>query len=186
MTRTVSNMACVASGILLAVACGSPGPEVEPTTSATVGGEPTIVVRGKPYTCETIANLIEPCGRDTQEIFDRFGDRIDRYVNGGGLGPLDNSVFIFEDVAYVGLTACTYQRQSKSQADYVAFLLGDADLSAKLEAARGDRVTGLQPAWNRALRFLCAENLPAQPGTAGADDGHIPGVGTRSPGQVTP
>jgi hypothetical protein len=84
--------------------------------------EVTVNVAGQEYTCGQLIDAEnQVCSLDFQDAFDRWGDRVDAYVNSGRLGPLGNEMR-FEDAAASGLAACIVAERGGPEQAYIDFL----------------------------------------------------------------
>lgn len=131
-------------------------------------------------TCESVTGVSGRCSRDTREIFNEFQENIDDYVNGGQLGPLNSTEFSFQDVAYAGMMACTYQARSESLEDYLTFMSDDETLTETVQRVGGNEDRTFRGAWFEAKRTLCPSD--SEEGTNVTDSGRanpIPGGGVR-------
>lgn len=132
--------------------CSSATPQQAPPDSD-IPSESTVVIDGKAYTCAEII-VVETCGSDTAELFDKYKQNIESYVQSGELGPLNSNAFSYEDVAYAGLMACLHG--SEGEDAYVDFMLSEGG-AAYADLQRVD----LLPAYFEASKSLCREEFTA-------------------------
>jgi hypothetical protein len=139
--RLVGRTLCAVTLIVVIVS----GATLENASAfATVRSEKTVTIDGKSYTCETITE-IKKCTVKFQKTFDRYRKNIDKFVNSGILGPLnDAETFTYEDVAYAGLTAC-HIGDRNAFIDEVRSNPPFTDLTS----------IDLFPTWFAAKRYLC-------------------------------
>lgn len=123
-----------------------------PSNTPSPPPEKTVVVDGRAYTCAQILglNTLE-CDAIFQHAFLQWGDKIDDYVNSGKLGPLgngDNAPVRYEDVAQLGLLACSVSEVGNTSNEYIP--------AAKtvVKTASG---TELLPFWFEAQKSMCPE-----------------------------
>jgi hypothetical protein len=114
--------------------------------------EKKVVIDGREYTCAQMLGLPSlECNGIFKRAFEKWGDKIDNYANSGKLGPLGNGVDApvrYEDVAQLGLLACSVSEVGNTSTEYVP--------AAKtiVKTASG---TELLPFWFEAQKSMCPE-----------------------------
>jgi hypothetical protein len=128
-------------------------PPVTTRTTPATSNPKKVRIEGKNYTCDELLALT--CTPKFTSAFERWGDRLDSYVNSGKLGPLGNpggdpaaSLLPFEQIAYLGLYACLLNEAGGTSKDFI--------VDAKNAKPDADNVEWL-PFWFEAERGLCSE-----------------------------
>jgi len=118
-----------------------------------VSPDSTVVLDGKAYTCESVANLVERCTREGQLIFDEYKKNLVRYAESDQLGFLNAEGITTK--TYVGLVACVFQQKGDDENVYIDYILTDPLIASKAERSDLGKRASLLPAWFAASKLLC-------------------------------
>lgn len=121
-------------------------------TATTPPPEKKVVVEGREYTCAQLLglNTLE-CDRINKTAFDKWGEKVDDYVNSGKLGPLGNgknAPVSYGDVAQLGLLACSVSEVGNTSSEYIP---------AARTIVKDAAGTELLPFWFEAQKSMCPE-----------------------------
>lgn len=107
------------------------------------------MINGKDYTCADVYG--NECFEPEKTTFGKWADKLDEFVHSGRLGPLGNGTnppLKTEQIAHLGLVACSHSEAGSTSAE---FLESARQIVANIKSEEA------RPFWLEAQKTICPE-----------------------------